>query len=88
MDCKTCKENRQEVSYIVYESAMARAERHVRRLVIAVVTAIIALLLTNAIWLYAWMQYDYTGENTVVEARFGTANYIGNDGDIYGENNS
>ena len=87
MDCKTCKENRAEVAYIVYESAMARAERHIKRLIIALVVAIVTLAVTNMLWLYEWSQYDYTGENTIVEARYGTANYIGNDGDIYGENN-
>lgn len=59
MDCKTCKENRAEVAYIVYESAMARAERHIKRLIIALVTAVLLLAATNLAWLYAWTRYDY-----------------------------
>lgn len=65
MDCNTCKELRHTVPYIVHESAMARAERHIRRLVIALVVAILMVALCNLVWLYAWMQYDYTSEEVV-----------------------
>ena len=48
---------------------------------------------TNAIWAYVWCQYDYSSEETstvtTVDGKDGTANYIGNNGDIHnGENNS
>ena len=85
-NCDACKEIKtaEPVPYIVHESAMARNERAVRRLVIALVIAIALIFASNAIWLYAWMQYDYTGEESVVDvdAKDGMANYIGNDGDI------
>ena len=50
------------VPYIVYESAQARSERHLKRLVIALVIAIVMIFATNAVWLYCWMQYDYVGD--------------------------
>lgn len=84
-------ENKEEmfnVPFVVYESAQSRMERANKRLVFAVVLSIILLFLTNAIWLWAWMQYDYvyegdTTQNTVdFEARDGIANYIGKDGNI------
>lgn len=50
------------VPYIAYEGTIARFERTVKRLVIAVVICIVLLLASNALWLYAWMQYDYEGE--------------------------
>ena len=85
-NCDACREIKtaEPVPYIVHESAMARNERAVRRLVIALVIAIALIFASNAIWLYAWMQYDYTGEESVVDvdAKDGMANYIGNDGDI------
>lgn len=65
MDCETCKENRQTVPYIVHESAMARSERHIRRLAIALIVAIIMIAVCNLAWLYAWMQYDYESTETV-----------------------
>jgi biotin transporter BioY len=82
------QENEQIVSvpYIVYESAQSRSERTIKRLIIALILAVLLIFASNAIWLYCWMQYDYadTGtESTVdVDADNGVANYIGNDGDI------
>lgn len=64
MDCETCKEIRQTVPYIVHESAMARSERHIRRLVVALIVAVVMVALCNLVWLYAWMQYDYVGTST------------------------
>lgn len=90
-NCKECKEKRMEVNtpenvpYIVHEMAMARNERNVKRMIVAIVTAIALLFATNALWLWAWMQYDYSGEEIIVEQDTtdgGNANYIGNDGDI------
>lgn len=77
------------IPYIVYESAEAKAERTVRRLVIALVLAVAMLFASNALWLHAWMQYDYADDSVEIDAGSGTANYIGEDGDITnGEDNS
>lgn len=53
-----------QVPYIVHESAQARSERTVRRLTVALVIAVMLIFASNALWLWAWMQYDYTGETT------------------------
>lgn len=76
-----------DVPYIVYEATQARNERTIRRLIIVVIVAIVLLFASNAIWLYAWMQYDYvaTSEDYSIDLSTkggGDANYIGNDGDI------
>lgn len=79
------KEGIASVPYIVYESAQTRMERTNKRLLIALILAIVLIFASNAVWLYAWMQYDYySGEETKidVDAKEGTANYIGNDGSI------
>ena len=87
-NCKECKEKRMEVStpenvpYIVHETAMARNERNVKRMVVALVTAIALLFASNALWLWAWMQYDYESYEAITD-NGGDANIIGNDGDIY-----
>lgn len=67
--CDVCKEIKtaEPVPYIVHESAMARNERAVKRLVIALIVAIALIFASNAIWLYAWMQYDYTSDMTTSE---------------------
>jgi hypothetical protein len=60
-------------------------ERQVKRGWIALIVAVCLLFASNAAWLYAWMQYDYTSEEVIVDVNSddgGNANYIGNDGDI------
>jgi len=83
-------EEQMTVPYIVHESAMARSERHIRRLVIALIVAVVMIAVTNIAWLYVWNSYEYVGESESVSVEGeGTANYIGNDGDITnGEDNS
>lgn len=79
------------VPYIVYEGEQARHERNVKRLVIALIISILLVFASNIAWLYAWSQFEYvsTDESVTVDARDGTANYIGNDGTINnGESNS
>lgn len=80
----------ERVPYVVYESEMARNERIIKRLIVALVISIFLIFVSNAIWLYAWLQYDYSSESTVtVDGKDGVANYIGNDGEISnGTNNS
>lgn len=77
------------IPYIVFESTMARAERQQKRLVIALIVAVVMIVLSNLAWLYVWNSYEYVGESSVSVEGEGNANYIGNDGDITnGENNS
>ena len=72
----------QNVPYIVYEGAQARQERTIKRLVTIIITLIAMLFASNAIWLYAWMQYDYTEEQLKIDLNAddgGNANFIGRD---------
>lgn len=87
-NCDACKEIKtaEPVPYIVHESAMARQERHIKRLVIALIVAIALIFASNAAWLYAWCQYDYSGEETVYAQDGEGLNIIGgrNTAGIYG----
>ena len=94
-NCKECKENRavantpESVPYIVHETAMARNERNVKRMFVAIFVAVALLFASNALWLWAWMQYDYYSEEIIIDSQDGgNANYIGNDGDIVNGSNS
>lgn len=72
------------VEYIVYEGAMARNERHVKRLWIALIVLIVTLLLCNGAWLLYFSQYDFANYDYSLSTEDGgDANFIGNDGDIY-----
>lgn len=87
-NCDACKEIKtaDPVPYIVHESAQARNERAVKRLVIALIVLALLWFATIGIGVYAWMQYDYSNDMTTsevnVDGKDGIANYIGNDGDI------
>ena len=70
------------VSYIVYESAMARTERHIKRLVVSLIVSILTLFAANIGWLVFLSQFEF--ETTEISSEGGgNANYIGEDGDIY-----
>jgi hypothetical protein len=78
------------VSYIVLESEMARNERHVKRLIIALVISIILIFASNALWLYAWLQYDYSSSesNTTTYTQDSNGiNIIGDSNDVTKQDN-
>ena len=57
------KKGLESVPYVVFESAEARSERHIKRLIIALIISISVGLVTNLAWLYVWNQYDYESES-------------------------
>ena len=57
-NCETCKKVQnapENVPYIVHESSMARMERQIKRLWIAVIVAVALLFASGAIFAYAWL---------------------------------
>lgn len=54
----------EQIPYIVHEAAEAKSERTIKRLIIALILSIILIFTSNAIWLYAWCQYDFSSEET------------------------
>lgn len=66
-----------EVSYLVYESAQTRLEKIIHRLIIAVLISVMLLFISNAIWVYAWLQYDYIGEEITYQQDGRGLNIIG-----------
>lgn len=65
-----------DVPYIVYESEAARHERTVKRLITALLIAILLIVGSNLAWLYVWNQYDFTSESYTVE-NDGNSNLLG-----------
>ena len=59
-----------DVPYIVYEGAEARAERHIKRLIVALVLTVLMLFASNAFWLCEWTQYDYSSTETSTEVEY------------------
>lgn len=83
-NCNTAENQNIVVPYVAHESAMARSERHSKRLWIVILVLIVSLLGTNLAWIIYEAQFETVEESTVVEQENsnGDNNYIGNDGDI------
>ncbi len=85
-NCKECKENRvvantpENVPYIVHEAAMARNERNIKRLVVALIVAIVLAFATNVGWLIYESQYE-TVDYSYSQDGEGT-NIIGDGNDV------
>lgn len=86
--CKECKEQRmvasvpETIAYRAYEEQGARNWLIVKRLVLAIIVSVILLFASNALWLWAWMKYDYESYEVTADGD-SNANYIGEDGTIY-----
>lgn len=90
--CNNCGAENMNVSvpYVVHESAMARCERHSKRLWVVVLVLIGALIFSNLAWIIYNSQFEVVEETTETsiaqENDSGDNNYIGSNGDItYGE---
>lgn len=71
------------IPYIAFETEMARHERTIRRLLIALVVAIVLLCASNLGWLWFFNQFDFQTETVMFDTEDGGDNsYIGNDGVI------
>lgn len=67
-NCETCKKAQttpESVPYIVHESSMARMERQIKRLWIAVLVLIVMLVGTNGAWL--WYNSQFEDVETITE---------------------
>ena len=85
--CNHCGTNNTpaNVPFAVYESVMARAERHTKALVWVIVLLIVLLVGSNGAWLWYENQFEVVEETTTTitqDNADGYNNYIGNDGDI------
>ena len=82
--CNDCKAENTNVTvpYVVHEATVARQERQIKRMWIALIVAVALAFASNAIWLWAWMQYDYESYEITADGD-SNANYIGQDGNIY-----
>ena len=71
------------VPYIVFKDELARQERHIKRLWIALIVVIALFFASQVGWLIYESQYELVDETVTVDAKDGIANYVGNNGDIY-----
>lgn len=72
------------VPYIVFEGSMARSERHIKRLVIALIIAVVMIAVTNIAWLILWNSYEYVGDSETTYSQDGEGVNIIGDKNNYG----
>lgn len=72
----------EKIPYIAYEGALARNERTIKRLIISLVLSVFLMFASNAIWLWAFSQYEYVDETTT------TVQQDGKGQNVYGDNNN
>lgn len=80
-------EEQMTVPYIVHESAMARSERHIRRLVIALIVAVVMIAVTNIAWLWVWNSFEYVGDSTTYSQDGEGVNIIGDENKYESDDN-
>lgn len=71
------------IPFIAFESEMARHERTIKRLLVALIVAIALLFISNIAWLCFFNQFEFHTETVMFDTDDGGDNsYIGNDGVI------
>lgn len=70
------------VPLAAHEADMSRMERTIKRLWLGLLIAMAIIAVSNIAWIVYLSQYDFEGYEISAD-NDGTANYIGNDGDIY-----
>ncbi len=83
MNCELCSKHPDPVPFAVHESAMARAERTIKRLWILLILVIVLLVGSNALWIWYESQFEDVTTEVEMENESGFVSYIGRDGDIY-----
>ena len=78
----------ENVPYVVYSDTVANYHWVIKKLVIALIVAVVMVFASNVAWLVAWMQYDYASTETTMESD-GSNNKLasytfGDGGVIYG----
>lgn len=71
-----------DVPYIVHEGEVARLERIIKRMWLAVLALIVGIVATNFVWIWYINQYDFESYEVYTDGA-GNANFIGEDGDIF-----
>ena len=87
-NCNGCEELERKpetIPYIVHESALARAERTIKRMWVLVILLIILLTATNAGWIWYESQFEDVYQEVTQDAESGTNTFVF--GDHYGEAN-
>lgn len=77
-NAKAIEELRQSyVPYMVFESAIVRYDKIIHRLIAIIAFIVTLLVVTNAIWVYAWHKQDFGDKATTMITNDGTSSIVG-----------
>lgn len=68
------------VPHAVFDSAVAKYDKIVHKLIVALCIVIILLFVSNAVWLFVWNAGNVGRKETTVITKDGVSNFVGNDG--------
>lgn len=66
-----------KIPYIAFEAEMARHERTIRRLLIALVVSVALIFVSNVAWLWFFNQFDYSTDTITQGTDAGDNSYLG-----------
>lgn len=69
-----------KIPFIVHEAEVSRFERHIKRLWIALIIAVLAIVITNIAWLVYINQYDFADYQYTQDGK--GINIIGNENGV------
>ena len=84
-NCESCNKVQnapESVPYIVHEASMARMERQIKRLWIALIIAVCLLFVSNAGWLIYESQFETLEYSYDYQQDGQSTNIIGNENDV------
>lgn len=76
-------ENREiaQIPYFAFEGEMARSERHIKRLWVAIIVLAFVTVITNVMWIWYISQYDFSGYDYEQSNEDGV-NVVGEDNEV------
>lgn len=83
-NCNTAENQNVTVPYVVHEATVARQERQIKRMWIALIVAVALMFLTNMIWVGVFSSYDYSSEEITYSQDGQGTNIIGDSNNVNG----
>lgn len=76
-------ENREiaQIPYFAFEGEMARSERHIKRLWVAIIVLAFVTVITNVMWIWYISQYDFNSYDYEQSNEDGV-NVVGEDNEV------
>ena len=72
----------EHVTRWAHEGEVTRQNKVIHKLIISLMIAVFLIFISNAIWLYSWLQYDYVSEEIVITQDGRGINIMGDENEV------